>query len=219
MRQVWCGAVAAMLLAGCAGGTAVSEPQEQSLVILIDGEPWTGQAPLPVEVVEVPPELLTEPPMPIDRGEPAPVSEEMSVAELVAEGEGLPAIRTTWSDATGWTRCRTDLDNASDEFGNAATLTWHPGSQFDGWTVEDILAATPAAEYTAALLVFDAASASVGECTLLAVETGGPERGRTFRIQAGEIVSFEINLSLSNMNFFDFADSAGPDGVFRGFGD
>ncbi len=43
------------------------------------------------------------------------------------------------------------------------------------------------------------------------------EKGRTFRLVPTQIHSIEANLSLSNMDFFEFADSADADGVFRGF--
>jgi hypothetical protein len=41
--------------------------------------------------------------------------------------------------------------------------------------------------------------------------------GRTMRVIPAELPSIEVNLSLANMDFFDFADSADEDGVFRGF--
>jgi hypothetical protein len=44
------------------------------------------------------------------------------------------------------------------------------------------------------------------------------EPGRTFRAAPSEVQSIENNLSLANMDFFEFAESVGPDGVFRGFG-
>jgi hypothetical protein len=41
--------------------------------------------------------------------------------------------------------------------------------------------------------------------------------GRTFRVIPSEMWGVENNLSLSNMDFFEFADAADEDGVFRGF--
>jgi hypothetical protein len=43
------------------------------------------------------------------------------------------------------------------------------------------------------------------------------ERGRAFRLVPAQIHSIEANLSLSNMDFFEFADNVDEDGVFRGF--
>ena len=34
-----------------------------------------------------------------------------------------------------------------------------------------------------------------------------------------EVALIEANLSIANMDFEEFADSVGPDGVFRGFDD
>ncbi|WBC08931.1 hypothetical protein [Micromonospora sp. WMMA1947] len=43
------------------------------------------------------------------------------------------------------------------------------------------------------------------------------EPGRWFRVLPAEMWSVEDNLSIGNMDFFEFADAADPDGVFRGF--
>jgi hypothetical protein len=41
--------------------------------------------------------------------------------------------------------------------------------------------------------------------------------GREIRCVVGEVASIESNLSIDNMDFAEFADSADADGVFRGF--
>jgi len=43
------------------------------------------------------------------------------------------------------------------------------------------------------------------------------EPGRSFRVVPQEAWSVENNLSISNMDFEEFADSVDADGVFRGF--
>ena len=45
----------------------------------------------------------------------------------------------------------------------------------------------------------------------------GDVLGREFRCEVDEIASIEANLSIANMDFAEFADSVGEDGVFRGF--
>lgn len=42
------------------------------------------------------------------------------------------------------------------------------------------------------------------------------ELGRTFRCAVGQIASVEANLSISNLDFADFADNTSADGVYRG---
>lgn len=41
--------------------------------------------------------------------------------------------------------------------------------------------------------------------------------GRTFRCAASRFASVEVNLSIANKDFAEFADNVGSDGVFRGF--
>ena len=43
------------------------------------------------------------------------------------------------------------------------------------------------------------------------------ELGRPFRVIPPEMWGVENNLSIANMDFYEFADKAEPDGVFRGF--
>lgn len=43
------------------------------------------------------------------------------------------------------------------------------------------------------------------------------EPGRTFRAIPSQIQGIENNLSISNMDFKEFADSVDKDGIFRGF--
>jgi hypothetical protein len=43
------------------------------------------------------------------------------------------------------------------------------------------------------------------------------EPGRTFRVIPSEMWSVENNLSVANMDFYEFADNVDLDGVFRGF--
>jgi len=43
------------------------------------------------------------------------------------------------------------------------------------------------------------------------------EPGRTFRVIPSETWGVENNLSISNMDFYEFADRVDKDGVFRGF--
>lgn len=66
------------------------------------------------------------------------------------------------------------------------------------------------------LLIADAAAVGRDVHAVLVVDLVD-EPGRSFRAAPGEAQSVENNLSLANMDFFEFAESVGPDGVFRGF--
>jgi Domain of unknown function (DUF6924) len=67
-----------------------------------------------------------------------------------------------------------------------------------------------------AIYAADHASMRGPERTLLVVDRLH-DRGRFFRVTLEDAWSVENNLSLANMDFFEFADAAHDDGVFRGF--
>jgi hypothetical protein len=50
-------------------------------------------------------------------------------------------------------------------------------------------------------------------------ERKGPNFGHTFRVTPAHMWSVENNLSLSNMDWHEFADRVDGNGVFQGFGD
>ena len=66
------------------------------------------------------------------------------------------------------------------------------------------------------LFVVDTVAARSPEFPILVVDLHR-QRGRTFRAIPSQIRAIENNLSLANMDFAEFADNAGADGVFRGF--
>jgi len=71
------------------------------------------------------------------------------------------------------------------------------------------------------VFIADATTMVDPEHPLLAVDTGpeefGHSRGQTVRVIPSQMWAIENNLSISNMDFEDFVDGAGPDGVYRGF--
>ena len=66
------------------------------------------------------------------------------------------------------------------------------------------------------LFVGDTVAARSPEFPILVLDLRR-QRGRTFRAIPSQIQAIENNLSISNMDFAEFADNAGADGVFRGF--
>lgn len=66
------------------------------------------------------------------------------------------------------------------------------------------------------LFLVDAETISNSDHPVLVVDLSG-QLGRTFRIVPSEVWSVASNLSIANMDWEDFADNVGPDGVFRGF--
>jgi uncharacterized protein DUF6924 len=87
---------------------------------------------------------------------------------------------------------------------------------FDGLGVDEVLASVGDDYHFGFLIVADRLAVADAEHPLLVLDLFR-EPGRSFRALPGMIQSIENNLSIANMDFAEFADSADGDGVFRGF--
>jgi hypothetical protein len=66
------------------------------------------------------------------------------------------------------------------------------------------------------LFVVDRASITDPDFPVLVIDLH-ESRGRSFRAIPTQIQSIENNLSIANMDFEEFAEAVGRDGIFRGF--
>ena len=66
-------------------------------------------------------------------------------------------------------------------------------------------------------MVADEVTFGAPEHPVLLVDLNEDDHVPSFRALPREIAAIEANLSIANMDFADFANSAGEDGVFRGF--
>jgi hypothetical protein len=88
--------------------------------------------------------------------------------------------------------------------------------EFANLASEDLVARVPGGYPHSFLLVVDAITVTNPEFPVLVIDLYA-DRGRTFRAIPAQIQSIENNLSIANMDFSEFADSADEDGIFRGF--
>ena len=97
--------------------------------------------------------------------------------------------------------------------------TYVSDQAYAGMTIEalvEIDAGADAAEKLAYLFLADAVTmAQVGR-PLLAVDLYD-EPGRTFRVPARWFADISANLSLANMDFYEFADAVDESGTYQGF--
>lgn len=66
------------------------------------------------------------------------------------------------------------------------------------------------------IILVDRAAISQPDMPLLLIDLSD-EPGREFRAVPSQIRGIEVNLTLANMSFFEFADHVDSDGIFRGF--
>lgn len=128
-------------------------------------------------------------------------------------------LRTDYSDDAAW---QTAVAAATAVYENLGYTGFgaalHPveSPELDGLTPADLVQ-LPRDRYVTLLAVADAQTMRDHTVVLIDLNKYNEQVGRTFRVVPVQLESILVNLDLANMDFFTFADSADPDGVFRGF--
>lgn len=122
-----------------------------------------------------------------------------------------PLIRTDFTDDDAWRALVEAIGRPSEE-GFLANVHVLDQKDFAG------MGATPLAGMAAnhaILLIADEITMTHPDRPVLCVDVFAPER--TFRVVPASLWSAENNLSLANLDFEDFTDAVGSDGIFRDF--
>jgi hypothetical protein len=125
-------------------------------------------------------------------------------------------VRTDFSDDAAWARVCTAVESADCE-GYTPKLVRVDDRAYEGMTSEDLRSHVGPDTYY--LFVVDARTVGDPEQSVLVVDVDpeSEQPGRVFRTVPREVCAIDANLGISNMDFEEFADSVGADGVFRGF--
>ena len=101
----------------------------------------------------------------------------------------------------------------------AHALRVRAGAAYQDVPAERLLTLIPDGYDHPILVVVDKTTVMSAEMPILIMDLNelDEQYGRQLRVVPSELPSIEVNLSLGNMDFFEFADSADDDGVFRGF--
>ncbi|MEV0408978.1 hypothetical protein [Actinoallomurus sp. NPDC050550] len=136
--------------------------------------------------------------------------------------ECMLVVRTDFSDQGAWEAVRAAIGEPDEggyledymlgvEYVDDVTYRELPVEQVVGLLTDD---------YESSLLaVVDEATIRSPEMPIVLVDLNelNEEYGRTMRVVPAELPSIEVNVHIGNMDFFEFADNADEDGVFRGF--
>ena len=144
------------------------------------------------------------------------MSEATNTRELPKTNSPL-VIRTDFEDQPAW-KAICKLIRAPVQEGNHAFYAYVEfldDIAFRNLTTAELLERVPKDYKHTFLFVADRNAISGSDFPLLVVDLTDP--GRTFRAVPTQVQSIENNLSIANMDFFEFADNVAPDGVFRGF--
>ncbi|MGW4241305.1 DUF6924 domain-containing protein [Nocardia sp. NPDC004722] len=145
------------------------------------------------------------------------------MASLLAT-PGVPVVRTDFSDQAAWQQVKAGIGWVTpDEF--EADVTFVDDRTFAGVPVSEILQHMPDGSGHSLLLIVDETTIQSSEHPVLVVDLGSPAApdldwpgrpaGRSFRALPHTIQEIENNLSISNMDWEDFAEAVDDDGVLR----
>jgi len=127
-------------------------------------------------------------------------------------------VRTDFDHQQAWDRIRQLIVAPVPAYGDIfyANVEFLEEPEFRDLSPDDLLARVPPHYNHSFLIVVDHIATTHPDLAVLLIDLN-TERGRQFRALPTEIQGIENNLSISNMDFFEFADNVDADGIFRGF--
>ena len=132
----------------------------------------------------------------------------------IPESENALVIRTDFSDDAAWESMCAAIQAPVGEF--RAYVEFLNDPAYESITVEQLLSLNPKENGHFFVFVVDQVALTYPDQPILVIDLD-EEAGRAFRVIPAEMWAVENNLSLANMDFFEFADAVDEDGVFRGF--
>jgi hypothetical protein len=134
----------------------------------------------------------------------------------IGHTDSAVVIRTDFSSQQSWLAVQEQMLAESDE-GFRAYVEIVDDEGFEGSEPDRVLASVGDDYGYSFVIIADRLTMIDAEHPLLVLDLGH-ELGRSFRVIPGAVQSVENNLSIANMDFFEFADAAEQDGgVYRGF--
>ncbi|MDX2708807.1 hypothetical protein PV350_39055 [Streptomyces sp. PA03-6a] len=129
-------------------------------------------------------------------------------------------IRTDFSDQTAWQALHTAITTPNED-GFLPNVHVVDDPAYSDLTTEQVISLVPAVD--SLLIVADKTTLTTPDMPLLAVLTYEEDDDEAeqdhdeLRVIAAELWSIESNISLGNMDWEEFVDAAGDDGIFRSF--
>jgi hypothetical protein len=123
-------------------------------------------------------------------------------------------VRTDFSDEDAWAHVCAEIEAPVGEFRAYVSFVSDPA--FAGLSIEALTSLAQRGPYRGFIFIVDQVSLTDPEHPILVLDLADVA-GQTFRIIPSEMWAVENNLSTSNMDFEEFADSVDADGVYRGF--
>lgn len=135
--------------------------------------------------------------------------------QLPATDEPM-VLRTDFSNEMIWKQVCEEIQTPEIESGFLAYVIFESNQVYADYSIEQIVAASEANYDHQFIFIVDKITLSTSEYAILCLGLKD-NLGMQFRTIPSEMWGIENNLSISNMDFEDFAESIDADGIFRGF--
>jgi hypothetical protein len=137
-------------------------------------------------------------------------------------------IRTDFAHPEEWVRIQAAIAEPQTEDGFTAFVEFVDNPAYAGLTASRLLEMVPAEVNHAVAFLVDAKALTHPDRPILVInlydyaegldnQGRGPQYGATFRVIPSEMWSVHNNLTISNMDWEEFAANADSDGIFHGF--
>jgi hypothetical protein len=134
----------------------------------------------------------------------------------IPDPENAPVLRTDFSNQMAWEKIRAEILKPVGIFHFLPNVEFIDDLEFANITKEQLLEILPTVYNHSFIIVADQTAMSNPEHPLLILDLFD-RSAHEFRALPAQIQGIENNLSIANMDFEEFADSADEDGIFRGF--
>ena len=125
-------------------------------------------------------------------------------------------LRTDFSSQSRWDNICAEIRKPVGDDGFLADVVFLDDESYKDITKQQLLELVPRDYPHTFIMLVDRTAISDSESLLLIVNLYD-EPGREFRAGPSEVQGIQNNLSIANMDFYEFADNVDDDGVFRGF--
>ncbi len=130
------------------------------------------------------------------------------------ETENPLVVRTDFSDQSAWERICGAVRKPYGKQG--VSVEFVDDTAYEGMTKEHVISLSSKGYSHSFIILADRTTVLLPDLPLLIIDLYD-EPGREFRAIPSQIHGIEVNLTLANMSFDEFADKVDQDGVFRGF--
>lgn len=137
------------------------------------------------------------------------------MAEL-PQAWSVPVVRADFTDDAAWDEIREKIAEPTEE-GFGADVDFVEDRTLACLDEAAIIAGYPREYRHPVLFVVDSVAVTAPGHPVLVVNLNAGVDAHPFRALPRQVQSIQNNLSLANMDYVEFATSAGADGVFRGF--